>query len=41
VFGMPREAIAMGGADEIASLSDMSRRVMTRLASMGDRVQRV
>ncbi|MGF6752749.1 protein-glutamate methylesterase/protein-glutamine glutaminase [Paraburkholderia sp. GAS42] len=41
VFGMPREAIAMGAADEIASLSDMSRRVMARLASMGDRVQRV
>ncbi|WP_322031776.1 chemotaxis response regulator protein-glutamate methylesterase [Paraburkholderia sp. J76] len=41
VFGMPREAIAMGGADEIAPLADMSRRVMTRLASMGDRVQRV
>ncbi len=41
VFGMPREAIALGAADEIASLSDMSRRVMTRLASMGDRVQRV
>ncbi|TAL96107.1 MAG: chemotaxis response regulator protein-glutamate methylesterase [Paraburkholderia sp.] len=41
VFGMPREAIALGAADEIASLSDMSRRVMARLASMGDRVQRV
>ncbi|MGF6779493.1 protein-glutamate methylesterase/protein-glutamine glutaminase [Paraburkholderia sp. GAS334] len=41
VFGMPREAIAMGAADEIASLSEMSRRVMARLASMGDRVQRV
>ena len=41
VFGMPREAIAMGGADEIAPLSEMSRRVMTRLAAMGDRVQRV
>lgn len=41
VFGMPREAIALGAADEIASLGDMSRRVMTRLASMGDRVQRV
>ncbi|ACC72139.1 chemotaxis response regulator protein-glutamate methylesterase [Paraburkholderia phymatum] len=41
VFGMPREAIAMGAADEIASLSEMSRRVMTRLATMGDRVQRV
>ncbi|MEI6002641.1 chemotaxis-specific protein-glutamate methyltransferase CheB, partial [Paraburkholderia bengalensis] len=41
VFGMPREAIAMGAADEIVSLSEMSRRVMARLAAMGDRVQRV
>jgi two-component system, chemotaxis family, protein-glutamate methylesterase/glutaminase len=41
VFGMPREAIALGAADEIASLPEMSRRVMTRLAAMGDRVQRV
>jgi two-component system chemotaxis response regulator CheB len=41
VFGMPREAIAMGAADEIAPLSEMSRRVMARLAAMGDRVQRV
>ncbi|WP_027783235.1 MULTISPECIES: protein-glutamate methylesterase/protein-glutamine glutaminase [Burkholderia] len=41
VFGMPREAIALGGADEIAPLADMSRRVMARLATMGDRVQRV
>ncbi|CAL8475465.1 MULTISPECIES: chemotaxis response regulator protein-glutamate methylesterase [Caballeronia] len=41
VFGMPREAIAMGGASEVAPLSEMSRRVMARLASMGERVQRV
>ncbi|RQZ60299.1 chemotaxis response regulator protein-glutamate methylesterase [Burkholderia sp. Bp9004] len=41
VFGMPREAIALGGADEVAPLSEMSRRVMARLATMGDRVQRV
>jgi two-component system, chemotaxis family, protein-glutamate methylesterase/glutaminase len=41
VFGMPREAIALGGADDIAPLADMSRRIMARLASMGDRVQRV
>ncbi|MDR5770320.1 MULTISPECIES: chemotaxis response regulator protein-glutamate methylesterase [unclassified Caballeronia] len=41
VFGMPREAIAMGGASEIAPLNEMSRRVMARLASMGERVQRV
>ena len=41
VFGMPREAIALGAADDVAPLSDMSRRVMARLALMGDRVQRV
>ncbi|MBP0591210.1 chemotaxis response regulator protein-glutamate methylesterase [Paraburkholderia sp. LEh10] len=41
VFGMPREAIAIGAADEIAPLSEMSRRVMGRLAAMGERVQRV
>jgi two-component system, chemotaxis family, protein-glutamate methylesterase/glutaminase len=41
VFGMPREAIALGAADEVAPLSEMSRRIMTRLAAMGDRVQRV
>jgi two-component system, chemotaxis family, protein-glutamate methylesterase/glutaminase len=41
VFGMPREAIALGAADEIAPLSEMSRRVMARLAAMGDRIQRV
>lgn len=41
VFGMPREAIALGGADDVSPLSDMSRRVMARLATMGDRVQRV
>lgn len=41
VFGMPREAIALGAADEIAPLPEMSRRVMARLSSMGERVQRV
>ncbi|MBU9551818.1 chemotaxis response regulator protein-glutamate methylesterase [Burkholderia multivorans] len=41
VFGMPREAIALGAADEVAPLAEMSRRVMARLATMGDRVQRV
>jgi two-component system chemotaxis response regulator CheB len=41
VFGMPREAIALGAADEIAALPEMSRRVMARLSSMGDRIQRV
>jgi two-component system chemotaxis response regulator CheB len=41
VFGMPREAIATGGVSEISPLQEMSRRVMARLASMGERVQRV
>ncbi|QYD69197.1 chemotaxis response regulator protein-glutamate methylesterase [Paraburkholderia edwinii] len=41
VFGMPREAIAMGAADDISPLADMSRRVMARLNAMGERVQRV
>lgn len=29
VFGMPKEAIAVGGVDEIVSLNDMARRVLT------------
>ncbi len=41
VFGMPREAIALGAADDVSPLADMSRRVMARLAMMGERVQRV
>ena len=31
VFGMPREAIALGGVDEIASIEDMANRVMHRI----------
>jgi two-component system, chemotaxis family, protein-glutamate methylesterase/glutaminase len=41
VFGMPREAIAMGAASEVAPLAEMSRRVMASLAALGERVQRV
>lgn len=41
VFGMPREAIAAGGVSEVAPLAEMTRRVMTRLNSMGERAQRV
>ncbi|HWX01693.1 chemotaxis response regulator protein-glutamate methylesterase [Collimonas sp.] len=41
VFGMPREAIALGAASEIASLSEMSQRVMARLMSFGERSNRV
>jgi two-component system, chemotaxis family, protein-glutamate methylesterase/glutaminase len=41
VFGMPREAIAAGGADEVVPLNEMCGRVMTRLAGMGERAHRV
>jgi two-component system chemotaxis response regulator CheB len=36
VFGMPKEAIAMGGVDEIVPLSQMSAKVMAYLASLGN-----
>lgn len=41
VFGMPKEAIAMGGVHEIVPLSQMSQRVMAKLATFGARAQRV
>ncbi len=41
VFGMPREAIALGGADEIVPLSHMSERVLANLATFGERSNRV
>jgi len=41
VFGMPREAIALGGADEVTSLGDISGRLMTCLNAMGGRGHRV
>ncbi|MBU6492396.1 chemotaxis response regulator protein-glutamate methylesterase [Pandoraea sp.] len=41
VFGMPREAIALGGADEIVPLNQMARQVMQQIARFGERVQRV
>ncbi len=41
VFGMPKEAIAAGGAHEVVPLAAMSQRVMARLATFGTRAQRV
>lgn len=41
VFGMPKEAIARGGVDEIAPLPDISRRLSAWLASQGKRGFRV
>jgi len=41
VFGMPREAIAIGATDEVVTLSRISERVMAHLASLGERAHRV
>jgi two-component system, chemotaxis family, protein-glutamate methylesterase/glutaminase len=38
VFGMPREAIAMGGASEVIALSRISDRLLERLEDRGHRV---
>jgi len=41
VFGMPREAIAVGAVDEIVPIQEMGARVMAYLGSLGRRVTRV
>lgn len=41
VFGMPREAIARGGVDEVVPLNEMSARLIAWLASHGKRSFRV
>jgi two-component system chemotaxis response regulator CheB len=41
VFGMPREAIAVGAVDEIVPIREMGARVMAYLGSLGKRVTRV
>ncbi len=41
VFGMPKEAIAAGGVDEIVSLKDMAKCVLSKLSSMGVRSSRI
>jgi two-component system, chemotaxis family, protein-glutamate methylesterase/glutaminase len=41
VFGMPKEAIARGGVDEIVSLGDMSKHLLHWLSSQGKRGFRV
>ena len=41
VFGMPREAIALGAHNEIASLHDLSGKVLAYLATHGGRALRV
>ncbi len=42
VFGMPREAIAVGAVDEVAPIQEMTQRVLNRLmqnGGMGNRVE--
>ncbi|WP_374337308.1 chemotaxis response regulator protein-glutamate methylesterase [Leeia sp.] len=41
VFGMPKEAIAQGGVDEIVPLNKMAERVMAWLARFGRQTNRV
>ncbi len=41
VFGMPKEAIAVGAVEEVVPLRDMARRVFDRLALSGRRTNRV
>jgi len=41
VFGMPREAIALGAAHEVVPLQDMSQRIMAHLRSFGQPANRV
>ncbi|WP_077001324.1 chemotaxis response regulator protein-glutamate methylesterase [Variovorax sp. KK3] len=41
VYGMPREAMLLGAVDEVAPLSEMTRRVMAHLRTFGERANRV
>ena len=41
VFGMPREAIALGAASEVVAMQDISQRVLAHLRSFGERANRV
>ncbi|UJP06535.1 MAG: chemotaxis response regulator protein-glutamate methylesterase [Nitrosomonas sp.] len=41
VFGMPKEAIAAGGVDEVVPLRDMARCVLSKITSLGSHGSRV
>ncbi|HEY9099165.1 MAG TPA: chemotaxis response regulator protein-glutamate methylesterase [Thiobacillus sp.] len=41
VFGMPKEAIAMGGTHEVGPLDELPKRVMDHFIAHGDRAMRV
>jgi two-component system chemotaxis response regulator CheB len=41
VFGMPKEAIAMGGVDEVVPIHDMAARTLAAIRSRGGQAIRV
>jgi two-component system chemotaxis response regulator CheB len=41
VFGMPREAIALGGANEVVPLTQIPQRIYAQLSALGERTVRV
>ena len=41
VFGMPKEAISAGGVDEVVTLKDMAKCVLSKASSMGARNNRI
>jgi two-component system, chemotaxis family, protein-glutamate methylesterase/glutaminase len=41
VFGMPREAIAVGAVDEVLPVTKMAERLLAKLAELGGVVHRV
>jgi two-component system, chemotaxis family, protein-glutamate methylesterase/glutaminase len=41
VYGMPKEAVAAGGVDEIVPLREMAKKVLLKIASMGKQSIRV
>ncbi|CAN7320744.1 chemotaxis response regulator protein-glutamate methylesterase [Variovorax sp. LjRoot290] len=41
VYGMPREAVALGAVDEVSPLNEISRRVLAHLRTFGERANRV
>jgi two-component system chemotaxis response regulator CheB len=41
VYGMPREAVALGAVDEVSPLNEICRRVLAHLRTFGERANRV
>ncbi len=41
VYGMPKEAVAAGGVEEVAALNDIAQRIMAHLSTLGARAIRV